>query len=57
MTERVLLVMAVSVLIVMTISVLLAMTVGVLLVITVIRNDGKGGVRGVRRLWFCRGRL
>ena len=49
MTERVLLVM--------TVSVLLAMTVGVLLVITVRRNDSEGGVRGVRRLWFCRGRL
>ena len=57
MTERVLLVMTVSVLIVMTISVLLAMTVGVLLVITVRRNDSEGGVRGVRRLWFCRGCL
>ena len=57
MTERVLLVMTVSVLIVMTISVLLAMTVGVLLVITVSRNDSEGGVRGVRRLWFCRERL
>jgi len=39
------------------VAMLLAMTVGVLLVITVSRNDREGGVRGVRRLWFGRGRL